>query len=168
MKAHPTTETVNNNIIDLDLSVTQKKKFRFDKDDTRIVEVNTSDMNIMQRVSEAYPKLQELQIKASKLTEGIDMENDESEAAVFDGITTIAERLSTVDTEMRELVDYMFDAPVSAAAAPNGSMYDPFNGSFRYEHIITLVMKQFEDNLQSEFGKMERQLKSHTNKYTRR
>jgi hypothetical protein len=62
----------------------------------------------------------------------------------------------------------MFDAPVSAAAAPSGSMYDPFNGSFRYEHIITAVMKQYEDNLQSEFSKMEKQLKKHTDKYTRR
>ena len=160
----PTFNTVNNEIIDLDLSVTRKKKFRFDKDDTRVVEVNTSDMNLMQRVSDAYPRLQELQDKASKLTEGLDLEAEEA----LNGITTMAERLSAVDAEMRSLLDYMFDAPVSAAAAPSGSMYDPFNGSFRYEHIIALMMKQYEDNLQSEFNKMEKQLKKHTNKYTRR
>jgi hypothetical protein len=80
----------------------------------------------------------------------------------------MAERLSVVDAEMRELLDYMFDAPVSSAAAPTGSMYDPFNGSFRYEYIIAIMMKQYEDNLQSEFGKMEKQLKKHTDKYTRR
>ena len=160
----PTFNTVNNEIIDLDLSVTRKKKFRFDKDDTRVVEVNTSDMNLMQRVSDAYPRLQELQDKASKLTEGLDLEAEEA----LNGITTMAERLSAVDAEMRSLLDYMFDAPVSAAAAPSGSMYDPFNGSFRYEHIIALMMKQYEDNLQSEFNKMEKQLKKHTDKYTRR
>lgn len=160
----PTFNTVNNEIIDLDLSVTRKKKFRFDKDDTRVVEVNTSDMNLMQRVSEAYPRLQDLQEKATKLTDGLDLEQDD---AIKD-IGTMAERLSAVDAEMRELLDFMFDAPVSAAAAPNGSMYDPFNGSFRYEHIIALMMKQYEDNLQSEFKKMEKQLKKHTDKYTRR
>jgi len=160
----PTFNTVNNEIIDLDLSATRKKKFRFDKDDTRVVEVNTSDMNLMQRVSEAYPKLQNLQEKASKLTEGVSVEEGEA----FEGITTMAERLSTVDGEMRELLDFMFDAPVSQAAAPSGSMYDPFNGSFRYEHIIALMMKQYEDNLQSEFKQMEKQLKKHTDKYTRR
>ena len=168
MSANPTLKTVTNDVIDLDLSVTKKKKFRFDKDDNRIVEINTSDMNLMQRVSEAYPKLQELQNKASKLTEGLDVENTESELAAIGEITTMAERLSAVDTEMRELLDYMFDAPVSAAAAPSGSMYDPFSGSFRYEHIVAVVMKQYEDNLQSEFGKMEKQLKKHTDKYTRR
>jgi hypothetical protein len=160
----PAFNSVNNDIIDLDLSITQKKKFRFDKDDTRIVEINTSDMNLLQRVNVAYPKLQELQEKASKMTEGIEI--DESTAIA--GLGTMAERLSAVDAEMRDLLDYMFDAPVSAAAAPSGSMYDPFNGSFRHEHIIALVMKQYEDNLQSEFKKMEKQLKKHTDKYTRR
>lgn len=160
----PTFNTVNNEFIDLDLSVTRKKKFRFDRDDTRVVEVNTSDMNLLQRVSEAYPKLQALQEKASKLTEGISVEGAEA----LDGLSTMAERLSAVDAEMREVLDYMFDAQVSKAAAPDGSMYDPFNGSFRYEHIIALMMKQYEDNLQSEFSKMEKQLKKHTDKYTRR
>jgi hypothetical protein len=167
MITNPTPNTVNN-IIDLDLSITSKKKFRFGKDDNRIVEVNTSDMNLMQRVNVAYPKLQDLQTKASKLTEGIVIEEGATEADAMQGISTMAERLSAVDNEMRELLDYMFDAPVSAAAAPDGSMYDPFNGSFRYEHIIAVMMKQYEDNLQSEFGKMEKQLKKHTDKYTRR
>jgi hypothetical protein len=164
MIKEPTSYAVNNDVIDLDLSITKKKKFRFDKDDTRIVEINTSDMNLMQRVSEVYPKLDELQDKASKLTAGLDTENN---AALHD-ITTMAERLSAIDAEMREIIDFMFDAPVSAAAAPTGSMYDPFNGSFRHEHIIALVMTQYEKNLQSEFGKMEKQLKKHTDKYTRR
>lgn len=164
----PTFNTVNNEIIDLDLSVTKKKKFRFDRDDNRVVEVNTSDMNLMQRVNVAYPKLQDLQHKAAKLTEGIDIDETSSEAGALDGLATMAERLSAVDTEMRELMDYMFNAPVSQAAAPDGSMYDPFNGSFRYEHIIALMMQQYEDNLQSEFSKMEKQLKQHTDKYTRR
>ena len=167
MIKEPAFSTVNNDVIDLDLSITQKKKFRFDKDDTRIVEINTSDMNLMQRVNIAYPKLQALQEKASKLTEGVEMD-ETMESRAIDGLAIMAERLSEVDAEMREMLDYMFDAPISAAAAPNGSMYDPFNGSFRYEHIIALVMKQYEDNLQSEFNKMEKQLKKHTDKYTRR
>lgn len=165
MIKEPTFNTVNNDVIDLDLSVTKKKKFRFDRDDNRTIEVNTSDMNIMQRMSVAYPKLQELQDKASKLTEGLKIDDEDS--AIKD-MSTMAERLSAVDTEMRELLDYMFDAPVSAAAAPDGSMYDPFNGSFRFEHIIAIMMTQYEKNLQSEFGKMEKQMKAHTDKYTRR
>jgi hypothetical protein len=168
MIKEPAFNTVNNDVVDIDLSITRKKKLRFDKDDNRIVEVNTSDMNLMQRVSEVYPKLQELQTKASKLTDGLSVDEDYVEADAIKDITTMAERLSAIDAEMRELLDYMFNAPVSAAAAPDGSMYDPFNGSFRFEHIIAVMMSQYEENLQSEFSKMEKQLKKHTNKYTRR
>jgi hypothetical protein len=141
---------------------------RFDKDDNRIVEVNTSDMNLMQRVTLEYPKLQALQEKASKLTEGLSVEDAQTEAGAVEEMSIMAERLTAVDAEMREVLDYMFDAPVSAAAAPSGSMYDPFNGSFRYEHIIAIMMGQYEKNIQSEFSQMERKMKSHTDKYTRR
>lgn len=168
MYENPTFNTVNNEVIDLDLSVTRKKKFRFDKDDTRVVEVNTSDMNLMQRVNDAYPKLQTLQEKAMKLTEGLSANDDSSETNAIADIAILAERLHEVDTEMRYLIDFMFDAPVSNAAAPDGSMYDPFGGSFRYEHIIAIMMNQYEKNLQSEFNQMEKQLKKHTDKYTRR
>lgn len=166
MKANlnPTLKSVTNEVIDLDLSVTKKKKFRFDKDDKRILELNVSDMNILGRISETYPKLNELNEKAGKLMEGIEIEEEDIESSMASA-GTIAERLKAVDTEMRELIDYMFNAEVSSVAAPDGSMYDPFQGSFRYEHIIALLISQYENNLQSEFNKMEKQLKKHTAKY---
>jgi hypothetical protein len=156
-----------NDIIDLDLHETRKKKFRIDKDDNRILELNTSDMNILNRVSEAYPKLNALQERASKLMDGINTSETDNPDDVMHGVSEMAQRLKEVDTEMRSLIDYMFDSNVSDVTAPDGSMYDPFNGSFRFEYIITLLMKQYEDNLQSEFNKMEKQLKKHTDKYTR-
>lgn len=160
---------VNEDIIDLDLSVTRKKRFRFDGDNNRIIELNTSDMNIMARMSDSYPKLKELQEKAGKVMDGIEIHDEEEviEADVTKDMATISERLKAIDTEMRELIDFMFNAPVSAAAAPDGSMYDPYNGSFRFEYIITLLIKQYEDNLQSEFSKMTKQMEKHTAKYTK-
>jgi len=163
----PTQNTVNN-VIDLDLGAIRKKRFRLDHDDNRILELNVSDMNIVQRISETYPKLNALQEKASKLMDGIDPEERDDTQSVLEDVGIIAKRLAEVDTEMRELLDYMFDANVSEITAPDGSMYDPFNGSFRFEIIISVLMKQYEDNLQSEFKKMEKQLKKHTTKYTRK
>lgn len=151
-------------IIDIDLSVTRKKKFRFDRDNARIVELNTSDMNIINRISETYPKLQSLQVKAGKLMEGI---GDTDETSVMD-LKTMSDRLVEVDTEMRALIDYMFNADVSAKAASDGSMYDPFSGSFRFEYIITILMTQYEKNLQQEYTEMEKQVTSHTDKYIKR
>jgi hypothetical protein len=154
-------------IIDIDLSVTRKKKFRFDGDNNRIIELNTSDMNILARMSEAYPKLKAQSENASKLMEGIEITDDESEEGVTEGMTTVAERLKVIDNDMRELVDFMFNAPVSRVAAPDGSMYDPYEGSFRFEYIITLLIKQYENNLTTEFDKMSKQMDKHTAKYTK-
>ena len=156
--------TVNNEIIDLDLSVTKKKKFRFDHDDTRIIELNTSDMGIIGRISEAYPKLTALQDKASKIMEGLHNDDEHLE----DDLKLMGIRLSEVDAEMRKIIDDIFNADVSAKAAPDGSMYDPFDGTYRFEHIITLLMSQYEKNLQDEYAKIERQVKSHTEKYTKK
>ena len=162
MITNPT--TVSNEIIDLDLSVTKKKKFRFDHDDTRIIELNTSDMGIIGRISEAYPKLTALQDKASKIMEGLHNDDEHLE----DDLKLIGIRLSEVDAEMRKIIDDIFNADVSAKAAPDGSMYDPFDGTYRFEHIITLLMSQYEKNLQDEYAKIERQVKSHTEKYTKK
>ena len=156
--------TVNNEIIDLDLSVTKKKKFRFDHDDTRIIELNTSDMGIIGRISEAYPKLTALQDKASKMMEGL----HDDDAYLEDDLKLIGVRLSEVDNEMRQIIDEIFSADISAKAAPDGSMYDPFDGTYRFEHIITLLMSQYEKNLQDEYAKIEHQVKSHTDKYTKK
>ena len=162
MITNPT--TVNNEIIDLDLSVTKKKKFRFDHDDTRIIELNTSDMGIIGRISDAYPKLTALQDKASKMMEGL----HDDDAYLEDDLKLIGARLSEVDNEMRQIIDEIFSADVSAKAAPDGSMYDPFDGTYRFEHIITLLMSQYEKNLQDEYAKIEHQVKSHTDKYTKK
>ena len=152
------------NIIDLDLSVTKRKTIRFDKDDTRTVDIDIADMNTMSRISETYPKIMALQERASKLADGIETT---SETAI-DDLGTMGERLKDIDTEMRNLIDYIFDAPVSKARAPTGSMYDLFGGSFRFEHIITVLLTQYENNMDSEFKKMQKQMNKHTAKYTRR
>ena len=166
-KSMPVQTVVEDDIIDIDLSVTQKKKFRFDKDNSRIVELNVSDMNILSRMSETYPKLNALQERASKMMDGISFDEEDDEI-LTQNMQTVADRLKSVDKEMRDLIDFMFDTDVSSKAAPDGSMYDPFNGSPRYEYIITILMKQYETNLQAEYSKMNKQLSKHTAKYINR
>lgn len=162
-------------IIDIDLSVTSKKKFRINGDDSRVIELNTSDMNIIQRISEVYPKLKELQQKAASIANDIKSESNDDVEVDNDEITEsmesakiISTRLTEIDSEMRKLIDYLFDAEVSSKAAPDGSMYDPFNGTFRFDHIIVALIGQYENNLNDEYEKLNKQVSKHTNKYTRK
>lgn len=144
----------NTGIIDIDLSVTKKKQFRIDGDDNRIIELNTSDMTIIERLNEVYPKLESLSARTAELSD------DDVEGGI--------KALKDVDKEMRELLDYTFDSPISSVCAPDGSMYDLFNGEFRFEHIITVLLNLYENNISKEFNNMEKRINKHTAKYTKK
>lgn len=148
----------NGEVIDIDLSVTARKRFRIDGDNDRILELNTSDTSIVGRLQETYPKLQELAQKAASM-----IELDES-GEVAD-LSSVADVLKETDAQMREYIDYIFDADVSAKCAPDGYMWDPFNGKFRFEHIIETIGNLYGQNYTSEFNRLSSRVKKHTDKY---
>lgn len=146
---------------DIDLSATRKKRFRIDGDNNRYLELNTSDMSIISRLEQLYPKLQKLSQDAS--IKQLDKNEEDDEKT----LTKISNALIKIDMEMRKIVDEIFDSNVSEVCAPSGSMFDPFNGEFRFEHIIDVLSKLYENNLNAEFKKMADKLKKRTSKYTK-
>ena len=158
---------MNSDIQDINLSVIRKKRFRVDSDDNRILELNTSDLNILARLKEAYPKLIAIADNAFKdlpqvdTSEEVDFINSAETAELIDS-------LKKADSEMRELVDYIFDSNVSEVCAPSGSMYDPINGQFRFEHIINVLSNLYETDVEKEMGAISARVKKHTGKYSKR
>ena len=142
-----------NNIVDIDLSVTKKKQFRIDGDDTRIIELNTSDMSILSRLQESYPRLDELGTKA------MSMSSD-------DTLETTAALLTEIDKEMRDILNFIFDSDIADVCAPDGSMFDMFNGQFRFEHILSKLVGLYEKNIDNEYKLMAKNIAKHTEKYT--
>jgi len=142
-----------NNIVDIDLSVTKKKQFRIDKDDNRIIELNTSDMNILSRLQDSYPKLDALGTKAMSISE-------------TDSVEDTVSILKEVDGEMRSLLNNIFDSDIADICAPDGSMFDMFNGEFRFEHIVSTLIGLYETNIDNEYKLMVKKIKKHTDKYT--
>ncbi len=141
-----------NDVIDLDFSVMQKKRFRIDKDNNRILELNTSDMNIIARLEESYPKI-------DSIVEQVSAPDDEANVDV--------KALKKLDDDLRTLIDYIFDSKVSEVCAPDGSMYDLFNGQFRFEHIFEVLFGLYEDNINREYKKLTTRVNKHTDKYTK-
>lgn len=154
-KKEPVNESVVNeaDIIDVDLSAIQKKRFRINGDNNKILELNVSDMNIVSRIHEAYPKLDAIQAKVLKYAE---TSSDDPEKD--------AKALKEFDNDMRELVDFIFNANVSEICADDGSMYDPMGGMFRYEYIMDKITSLYETNLNNEF----KQMKARVNKYAKK
>lgn len=147
----------SNNIIDIDLSVTRKKRFRIDGDDNRIIELNTSDMTILNRLDESERRLRELADSTNTDLTGDDKSDKD-----------IVSRLLETDKEMRDIIDYLFDSPVADICAPDGSMYDPFNGKYRFEHIMETLFTLYEQNISDEIKKMRRNVQKHTDKYVKK
>lgn len=146
---------------EINLSATRKKRFRIDGDNNRFLELDTSDMGIITRLDNLYPKLQKLAQDAA--VKQLDKDEADSERA----ITKISNALIRIDSQMRQIVDDIFDSNVSEVCAPSGTMFDPFNGEFRYEHIIDVISSLYKDNINREFKKMAAKMKKHTAKYTK-
>lgn len=149
-----------NEIIDINVGLIPKKRFRINGDNDRILELNTSDMSILSRLKEVYPKLNSLAVKMNELN----FEDTDDEEA---DITKLSEMWESIDSEMRDLVDYIFQANVSEVCAVEGSMYDPYNGQFRFEWIIDTLSGLYEENLAQEFKLITQRVQKHTSKYTK-
>lgn len=163
--ANEVTNDIADDIQDIDLSAIKKKRFRINGDSNKIIEINTSDLNIASRLQAAYERLQKYMENVADILG--DVTGDETE--ITEEQEKIAtEQLKQIDTKMREEVDYIFDAPVSDICCEGGSMYDPFEGMFRFEHIIDALSKLYENNLNSEFTKMKRRVSARTSKYTKK
>lgn len=154
--------TLENNVIDIDLSALRKKRIRINGDDNKIIELNVSDMGVVTRLQEAYDRL-------ISLANTYNLQEEESKAEADDGSFDEAKAIETLrvlDTEMRELIDFIFQANVSEVCADDGTMADPINGQFRFEHIIEKFLAVYDKNFTEEFKKMSRNVKKRTNKYT--
>lgn len=165
-----TTTTTNNDITNnnitgnINLSVIQKKKFTIDGDKNRVIELNISDFSVINRFNDAYPKLQKLASECSNMfSKGI---TDDTDTDTM--IKIVSDNIDNADKEMRKLIDYIFDSNVSEVCYPTGCMYDLVNGEFVFEHIMNTLFSLFEQKVNEEVKKVEKRMKKHTDKYTKR
>lgn len=138
-------------IIDINIDGAKKQKFRINGNNDAIIELDLSDLGIVDRLKSGMEKLSEEMANIAALP------NDDD---------NLSEMLKQADQKMREYVDYIFDYPVSAVCAKYGTMYDPKDGKFRYESIIDGLTKLYADNINDEYNKISQRLAKHTEKYT--
>lgn len=146
---------------DIDLSEIRKQRIRIDGDNNRIVELNLSDMGILNRLTESYPKLERLQEKAIKMSENVSGED-------FDEVK-LGKDLKSLDKEMRNIIDGIFDSKVSDVCVPNGTMFDPHGGMCKYEYVINALVQAYDANITAEAKKINKSgVAKHTKGYTKR
>lgn len=139
-----------NDIVDINIDGIKRQRFRINGNNDSVIELNLSDLNTVDRMKEGLEKLD------AEMTEIANLPDDDN----------LKDKLKEADERMREYVDYIFDYPVSDACIKNGSMYDPKNGMFAYEHIIDALTKLYTNNLNEEYKKMKSRIQKHIDKYT--
>lgn len=144
------------------IQLSQRKTFRIDGDYDRQLSLDISDINVIVRLEEAYPKMKQAANDAADKIAGLSESSDEN------ALSDMAKVLKGIDKDMRAQIDYVFDSNVSEVCAPTGTMYDPYNGQFRFEHIIDVLSGLYATNLSKEFAKMKANVNKHTAKYTKR
>ena len=149
-------KTKDKNVVNLDLQEIARTKIWVNGDCTRVLELNLSDMGVMSRLQDAYPKLDELTEEVKNLASKEDATNEE-----------IVETFKKINQQMKDIVDKIFDFPVSDICCDGGSMYDPIGGQLRFEYIIDKLSKLYESSLNEEFKRMQAKVNKHTAKYTK-
>ena len=147
-------------VIHLDLSATAGKKVVIDNDESRTFRINPSDFSIYDRLREGmsrlYDVLTSMKDKVGALAESEDAtesENENDDGDTFND--TLGDTMRDADAEMRSILDFIFNAPVSDACAPDGYMFDLFDGQLRFEYIINALTKLYENNINAEFYKVK-------------
>ena len=150
---------------ELSFKNTRKKVFRIDEDNNRFIQLNTSDLGAVTRLRDIYPKLSETVGKYADLKVS---ELDDENSIAEEDMNKIADAIQDMDSEVRGIIDYIFDSNVSSVCAPEGTMFDMFNGQFRFEIIMEEIFKLYESNLSLEYRKMKARIDSKAKKYTGR
>lgn len=141
---------VKEDIIDIEIAPIKRKKFRLNGDNNKIIELNTSDLNIGARLEKGYANLRDI----AQQVGNVDVNED-----------NVLETLKHYDDIMKHEIDFIFDSPVAEKCSDGGTMYDPYQGNMRYEHILDCLLNLYAETIRDEFAKMRKDMQKHVGKY---
>lgn len=137
-----------------------KKSFTIDGDENRVIYLDTADVGIVKRFNDSISQINELEKKWEKLT---DMSTD-NEGDYVDFTTLFAE----VERDIRDIIDRIFDSPVSDTILGNSSAFSPVGGNYKFEQIINTLIGLYEADIKNEADKINKaHISKHTAKYTK-
>lgn len=154
-------EVDNNNVINLDMRESSRRKIWINGDSTKVIELNLSDMGILTRLNDAYPKLDDLVAEVKKFASAEITDEDNAEQ-----LGQLSEKFKEINQKMKDLVNYIFDYNVCDVCCDGGSMYDLVNGQYRFEYIIDKLSALYETTINEEYKRIQARMATHTSKYT--
>lgn len=151
-------------------NVETREQFMIDGDENRVIELDIHDINLVNRLTDAIPKMQSLEKRWNALQEASNAldETKEVEESLED-VNKFSSTFKGIEAEMRTILDDTFDSPGMSDTILGGtSAFSPINGKFKYEQIIDVLVRLYEANIRKEAEKFNREkVKNKTAKYRR-
>ncbi len=123
------------------------KEYSINGDESRILRINTSDMNIITRMNKAEKELQKIADKCNSAT---------ADNAI--------ETLSYLDNEVRKQINYVFDGDVSDIIFGNTNCISIAGGKPIFENFLEAVLPIIKEDISTEQKKIERKVSKYTSK----
>ena len=155
--ATPELPADQNEVVDVTINMSQRRPFRLNRDPNKIIYLDVADMGVGMRLRTAYDNLIKMMEKIADLGSKEDMTEDEQK--------TVLKTMEDLNERMKEQVDYIFNSPVADMCCDGGTMWDPYMGMFRFEHIIDALCGLYENNLSYEFMKMRSRVNGKVTQY---
>ena len=152
-------------VINLDLSATKGTKIQVNGNPEASFTLNLSDFGIYNRMKDGIQQLYDL---FESLKEKMGNKAEEETPEGTDTTTPILEVMAEMDKKMRDTMDYIFSAPVSDVCAPEGYMFDLFDGQLRFEHILNALTSLYEKNVNREYYNLKSRIDNKLPGYVRR
>lgn len=126
------------------------KEFDINGDESRVIRVDTTDINLGQRVEAGRKELRKLAKKFETLTKTAKSDDK------------ILEIFSEYDKQVRQQIDGMFDSPVSDIAFGNANCLSICGGNFLFENFLNILLPEIEKDLNEELKASEKRIKKYT------
>jgi len=141
----------------LNFGIPKRKKYAIDGDESRYIELDTTDTGIIGRWHEAEAYL-------TQAAEDIKAIGDDMESGVDNGFS---ERFAAIDKGVREHINRLFDSDVCTPIVGNGSVIRIVNGSDQpiFMAILDSLIGLYETDIKAEFAKSQKRVAKHTSKY---
>lgn len=153
-------KTTTNNIV-LDLGA---KEFTINNNPDMKVYLNPNDMGIVTRIQETIPRVNELEFEYMSVYDGDNEEINQDDPDEL--VKVFAEKIKTIDAEMRECINYIFDYDVCSVVKSSGTVLDLYNGEYAFGIIISTLLDLYSDTITKETNKLVAKMKKRVEKYT--
>lgn len=132
------------------------KEFSINGDESRIIRFNPADFSIIERIKAAYDEID----KASKLEEDIELKAD---GTPIDDLGRAAEIVTGINNKVREMIDYIFNSPVSDKVFGKQSPLSIVKGRPLWQGFLECL----EPVIKTEVKKAQEESRKHISKYTK-